>query len=461
MPRRSILLAAAFAGLLLVIGASSFAIWLNTRQAQDRVANLHNTHMEAGAALATVRANVYLAAILTRDFLLDSEPSGSESYTSQFAHIRESTEDNFRVLLASAQDAGQTAALSELHQQLERYWDSTQLILNWTPEEKRAQRTDVLRQRLHRREEILAISQQVENLITKNFLSERARITTADQEFRASLGWTTGIALLLGFCIGGVAFTRLLRLELQSQRAESALRLLSGQIRTAQEEERKYLSRELHDQVGQMLTGLRMELAGMAKIDGDPTSELSARIVRAKATVEQTLNIVRNIAMLLRPSMLDDLGLTPALVWLVKEVSRSSGIEIEVDIDPATDLLPDAYRTCLYRVVQEALTNLARHSEARKATLMLKIGNGEVLGSITDNGQGFDAAVMQRRGLGLLGMEERVRELGGTILVSSGRGIGTKVEIRLPHVTHSEVTDDSSPDRGRSRDCSDRVKTPA
>ncbi len=152
MPRRSILLAAAFAGLLLVIGASSFAIWLNTRQAQERVASLHNTHIEAGAALATVRANVYLAAILTRDYLLDSEPVHPGQYTSQFAHIRESTEGNFRVLKASVQDAGQTAALNELHQQLDRYWDSTEAILNWTPEEKRAQREGVLRQRLRRRE---------------------------------------------------------------------------------------------------------------------------------------------------------------------------------------------------------------------------------------------------------------------------------------------------------------------
>ncbi len=461
MPRRSILLAAAFAGLLLVIGASSFAIWVNTRQAQDRVANLHNTHMEAGAALASVRANVYLAAILTRDYLLDLEPSLARQYTEQFAHIRDSAEDSFRVLQASAQDAGQTEALAELRQELGRYWDSTDAILHWTPEEAKARRAEVLRQRLRRREEILAISQQVENLITKNFLSERARITTADRDFRSSLAWTTGIALLLGFCIGGVAFTRLLRLELQSQHAESALRLLSGQIRTTQEEERKYLSRELHDQVGQMLTGLRMELAGVAKIHGDETSEFSLTIARAKGTVEQTLNIVRNIAMLLRPSMLDDLGLTPALEWLVKEVSRSSGIQIDVDVDPALDALPDVHRTCLYRVVQEALTNLVRHSEARKAALKLTIADGEVFGSITDDGRGFDAETMQRKGLGLLGMEERVRELGGTLVVTSGRGLGTKVEIRLPRSAHLEVIDDSSPDRGRSRDRSGRVKTPA
>src|SRR5262249_9071988 len=155
------------------------------------------------------------------------------------------------------------------------------------------------------------------------------------------------IALLLGLVIAGGTLARLLKLERQSQQAESELRLLSGQIRTAQEQERKYLSRELHDQVGQMLTGLRMELAGIARIHGDSESEVSSRIARAKGTVEQTLRIVRNIAMLLRPSMLDDFGLVPALAWLSKEVARSSGIEIHSNIDPAADRLPDALRTCI------------------------------------------------------------------------------------------------------------------
>jgi signal transduction histidine kinase len=461
MPRRSILLAAAFGSLLLIIGASSFAVWLNAKQAQGRVASLHNTHIEAGAALAAVRANVYLAAILTRDYLLDSDQSHAQEYVDQFARIRESTEQSFRVLEASAQDPGQRTALTELRSELEHYWDPTEIVLDWTPEEKSAQRAEMLRQRLRRREEIFALAQKVEDLITKNFLNERTRITTADQDFRNSLGWITAIALLLGFCIGGAALARLIALERQSQTSESELRLLSGQIRTTQEEERKYLSRELHDQVGQMLTGLRMELASMAKIHADSESELASRIARAKGTVEQTLQIVRNIAMLLRPSMLDDLGLTPALNWLVREVSRSSGIEIEADIDPAGDSLPDVHGTCLYRVVQEALTNVSRHSGAHHVKLILKTGNGAVLATITDDGRGFEVPAMKRRGLGLLGMEERVRELRGTIHLSSAAGRGTCVEIRLPYPERSEVKDDSHPDRGRSRDRSDRVETSA
>ena len=239
--------------------------------------------------------------------------------------------------------------------------------------------------------------------------------------------------------------------------AESELRRLSGQVRMAQEQERKYLSRELHDQVGQMLTGLRMELSNLARMHGDAESELSSRIAHAKGIVEQTLQVVRNIAMLLRPSMLDDLGLTPALTWLIKETSRSSSIEIEANIDPSLDSLPDTYRTCIYRVVQEALTNISRHSHARAANVSLNLVDDWVQGSINDNGQGF-AAGPNRRGLGLIGMEERARELGGDVNVVSAVGRGTRVEIRVPVPREPEAAYDSNSDRRRSRDRANRAE---
>src|SRR5579872_6028372 len=297
--------------------------------------------------------------------------------------------------------------------------------------------------------------------MTANFLRERQRITSADQEFRASLGWTAGLALLLGVAIAVTTLARMRRLERQSLMAESELRRLSGQIRTAQEQERRSLSRELHDQVGQLLTGLRMELAGMARAHGDAESELSFRIARAKGMVEQTLRIVRNIAMLLRPSMLDDLGLTPALAWLLKEVSRSSGFETHADIDPAVDTLPDAHRTCVFRVVQEALTNVSRHSGARRVEVSLKGDSDWVVGSITDDGHGFDRGSQKTRGLGLLGMEERVREIGGRIRIESSLGGGTRIEFRLPRPALMEVHSDSDSDRGRLRDRSDGTKASA
>jgi|SRR5579872_4018453 len=294
--------------------------------------------------------------------------------------------------------------------------------------------------------------------MTANFLRERQRITSADQEFRASLGWTAGLALLLGVAIAVTTLARMRRLERQSLMAESELRRLSGQIRTAQEQERRSLSRELHDQVGQLLTGLRMELAGMARAHGDAESELSFRIARAKGTVEQTLRIVRNIAMLLRPSMLDDLGLAPALVWLSKEMSRSSGVEIAADIDPALDALPDAHRTCLYRVVQEALTNSVRHSGASEVSVAAKAMSGWVIATISDNGRGFAITAVKQKGLGLIGMEERARELGGEVRVESLPGRGARVLVRLPRPTKQEVSNDQDPGRGRSRDRADRAE---
>src|SRR5262249_22588162 len=135
--------------------------------------------------------------------------------------------------------------------------------------------------------------------------------------------------------------------------------------------------------VGQMLTGLRMELTSAARLPGALGTEIASRLGRAKETVEQTLGIVRNIAMLLRPSMLDDLGLMPALNWLVKEISRTSGSSIKADIDPRVDELPDAHRTCLYRVVQEAITNATRHSGAGSIELRVHTLGEWVVASIS------------------------------------------------------------------------------
>lgn len=456
--RRSILLAVALAGLLLVIGVSAFAIWWSARNSQEREVALQDSHLQAGLALAAIRANVFLNAILTRDYLLDTDWSHAPEYVDQFNRIRANTEESFRTLEAMGLDNQQRSALNRLRKELDDYWDPTEVVLDLTPQQKLARRTAMLRQRVGRRQEIFALAEQVERLVTENFTRERQRLTNADREFRVSLGWTTGIALLLGFAIAAVTLMRMLALERQSELAESELRLLSGQIRTTQEQERKYLSRELHDQVGQMLTGLRMELTSVARIHGNSESEISLRIARAKGTVEQTLRIVRNIAMLLRPSMLDDLGLAPALAWLLKEVARSSGFEGHSKIDPSVDSLPDEYRTCIYRVVQEALTNASRHSKARTVEVSLKSAGKSVIGMIADDGQGFDYAGPRSRGLGLLGMEERVRELGGTIRIESSQGRGTRVAFRLPRPAAPEVHSDTDSDRGRSRDRSDRIE---
>jgi signal transduction histidine kinase len=464
--RRSILLGVAFSGLLLIIGGSAFAIWRNATAAQLRVAALHSAHLEAGNALANLRANVYLTGILTRDYLLDADPKQAPQYADQFFKIRIGTDDSFRVLAASAQSDQEKAALERLRLEVATHLDPTRIVLDLTLAGKNPRREEFLGERLRRREQIVALANEVERMMTENFSRERQRITKADEDFRASLAWTTGLALVLGFGIAGITLARMVALEKQSEIAESELRRLSTQVRTAQEQERKYLSRELHDQVGQMLTGLRMELSSIIRTRSDSDGEFQSRIAHAMRIVEETLRTVRDIAMLLRPSMLDDLGLTPALAWLIREISRSSGMEIEADIDPALDLLPDTHRTCLYRVVQEALTNVSKHAGAHKVEVSLKAMGEWVLGTVADNGCGFDTGAIRRDGLGLVGMDERIRELGGHLRVISVAGQGTKAEFRLPipkvgQENAKEMSVDSHPDRRRSRDRADRLETSA
>jgi signal transduction histidine kinase len=433
--RRSVLLAFAFASLLLIIGGAAIAIWRGAESARQEVSALHRAHFEAGDALASIRANVYLSGILTRDYLLDPDPSHAARYADQFDGIRKSTERSFRALPASGQSPAESAAVARLQRELNSYWDPTNIVLNWTPEQKNARRWEVLQDRVRHREEIVELAGQVEQLMTANFAGERQRITTADDRFQSSLAWITGIALLLGLGIAAFTVAHMAALERRSARADAELRGLSGQIRVAQEQERRYLSRELHDQAGQMLTGLRMELASIEY--GAGPEEFSRRVAHAKGIAEQTLRVVRNIAMMLRPSMLDDLGLVAAIGWLVRDIKRSSGIEIHAEIDPALDSLPDAQCTCAYRVVQEALTNAARHSGASHIDIDLRTNGEEVSGSISDNGDGFEAAAMKRTGLGLIGlgligMEERLRELGGTLRIVSSPGHGARLEFRLP-----------------------------
>jgi len=458
--RRSMFLIAAFAALLGISAVAAWAVWKNARQAQAQATGLHERDLQIHEALSTIRSSVYLTAILTRDYLLDQDPAHAREYSDQFGSVQAKAKSNFEVLDHAAQDEMQHATLRMLWMELEAYWDTTQVMLDWTPKEKQVQRTEMLRQRIHRREEILALAERIELLTSQNSAQERARMAAADRDFRSSLGWIAAGALLLGLAISVFTLVRIRGLEQQSQAAETELRMLSGQIRTTQEQERKFLSRELHDQVGQMLTGLRMELAAISRLHAVTDSEIAGRIARAKGTVEQTLAIVRNIAMLLRPSMLDDLGLTPALNWLVKEVSRSSGMNIQAELKSGLDELPDAHRTCLYRVVQEALTNASRHSGARTVDLEVDCIGNWVQATITDDGKGFEPGSEKRRGLGLLGMEERVRELGGNLRVSSAPGRGTSVEIRLPRPVSVEETNAEDSDRRRSRDRPDRLKAP-
>jgi signal transduction histidine kinase len=221
--------------------------------------------------------------------------------------------------------------------------------------------------------------------------------------------------------------------QIRAETAEYELRRLSNQLVRVQEDERKIISRELHDEVGQILTGLRMELGSLSRAEAD--GAFRERLDSVKRLAEDALRAVRNLALLLRPSMLDDLGLEPALRWQAKEFSRRYGIPVSLKIEGRIDTLPETVRICLYRAIQEALTNCMKHAQANRISVLVTRQEDLVSASVQDNGKGFDARSLHTQGLGLVGMEERVRALQGQFTVSSQPGKGTLISLALPLVT--------------------------
>jgi signal transduction histidine kinase len=204
---------------------------------------------------------------------------------------------------------------------------------------------------------------------------------------------------------------------------------LSTRLLRAQEEERKNIARELHDQVGQGLAVMLIELHNLASelpVEG-PAHE---RVQRIEQLVRDHESTVRDIGLLLRPYMLDDLGLIPALNWNAREVSRRYGMNVTVDADESCNLLPDEYRTCIYRVVQETLRNVTRHAKAANARVAVRLEPLQIRVEVEDDGCGFDPRYA--KGMGLLGIEERARHLGGACQYDSAAGRGTRISVLLP-----------------------------
>jgi PAS domain S-box-containing protein len=228
-------------------------------------------------------------------------------------------------------------------------------------------------------------------------------------------------------------YTQLLE---KSDLMQEQLRQLSRQILSTQEEERREISRELHDVIAQTLTGINVRLAALAKEASVNTTGLDRNIARTQKLVEHSVDIVHRFARELRPAVLDDLGLIPALHTFVKDFSQRTGIHVELKAFAGVEQLDIAKRTVLFRVAQEALTNVNRHAKATQVELNIRELPSGIGMNIRDNGKSFqvDRTLNANAGkrLGLLGMRERVEMVGGTFCVESTPGHGTTVQVTMP-----------------------------
>ena len=228
------------------------------------------------------------------------------------------------------------------------------------------------------------------------------------------------------------------QLLIQLRMANERLQALSRELINSQEAERKHIAQELHDEFGQSLVAISMNL-GIVERDIPPgtTQEIIGRLFETRTIVDELDGRISELALDLRPSLLDDLGLLPTLNWYVERYSQRAEIEVKLDVMGLKTRLSSEIETAFYRIIQEALTNVARHSQAKKVSLQLKSLPTMVTVSIQDDGQGFDtdeifSSKTPIKSLGLRGMRERVSILGGRLEIHSKPGEGTRIEIELP-----------------------------
>ena len=229
----------------------------------------------------------------------------------------------------------------------------------------------------------------------------------------------------------------------ESGRMNEHLRHLSRQVLSAQEEERKEISRKLHDEIAQTLNGINVHLATLKKEAIVNSQGLNGKIARTQRLVEKSVNIVHRFARDLRPTLLDDLGLIPALHSYMKGFSKRTRIPIRFKAFGGVEQLNNAKRTVFYRVAQAALTNVAQHAQASLVNVSIRKFRNSIQMEINDNGKSFNVEQVlfskRNKRLGLLGMRERVEMVGGNFRVESAPGKGTAIRAEIPFTKNGSV----------------------
>jgi signal transduction histidine kinase len=431
-------LAIGFGGLLTIMalaGADGLRVLRQIRRNDDEIRRqfLFRNHV-----LNDIRSELYLSGTYVRDYLLEPEPARAETFRTTLEQVHKEMDaalESYRSQLRPEERKDYAALTAELS----RYWETLGPILNWKAADRRSRGYTFLRDEVFpRRQAMLEIAERIASINEQQLNAGNDLVVSLLGKFQTRLAITLLATLALGVGMAAFSTRKILKLEASANaqykavaEAREQLKDLSARLVQAQEVERRALSRELHDEVGQSLSAVLVELRNLsAGLDARSEEQTRSQAELIRGLVENTIRVVRNMALLLRPSMLDDLGLVPALKWQAREVSKRTSIDVSVAADIASDDLPDDYKTCVYRVVQEALHNCSRHSRATTVRIRVQQEPSRLLLSIQDDGQGFD--VKQSKGLGLLGIEERVARLGGKCEVHSSPGSGTILTIELP-----------------------------
>jgi signal transduction histidine kinase len=439
-PRRfgtRVVLIAGFGGLLAIMTAAGIYSLRIAREIQDSNTQMRHDFLSRERTLDKIRYDLYESGRAVRDFILvGNDQRASDALRSELKAIHSDMQTSLDVYSKSLRP-DERGPFQELVRETESYWATMNPIFGWDTKIKRELGDSFLNDEvITRRTTVLAIAREIARVNEQALQEDERRVAAIFAEFRQRLRLMTAIGLCLGLVLAGLTVAHTLRLEnveeqrfQESFRAQTELKELSARLVDAQESERRSISMELHDEVGQSLTALLMEvdrLAAFSQIDGIGRESLE----KIKKQAENVVSVVRNMSLLLRPSMLDDLGLVAALEWQLREVNKRTGIFVDLSEQHVSDDLPEEHKTCVYRVVQEALNNCSKHAHATRVRVVVRQEADRLTLHIQDDGIGFNAHRV--RGLGLLGMSERVNHLNGTLTVESEEGRGTSLRVELP-----------------------------
>lgn len=423
-----LILSLGFGGLLICIVVAAVGTLTALQRVRDIDTLSRKTLLERLGALDRIRAQIYLSGTYARDFLLSPDANAARLQAENLTALERETRGALAAY-AHGLEPDERRPFRALHTEIEAYWGVLDRTIRWSPHERQRLRSSFFYNELiPRRTAMLEIADRIAavNELGLNRLETQSAASAGD--LRKSLLFTFAGTLAGGLILALLTISFTLRLERELNLRRADLQGLSTLLLRAQESERRALARELHDEVGQSLSAILMEAESADRAQSP--AGVGERLAAIRQLAGKTLNEVRDLALLLRPSMLDDLGLTPALNWLARETNKRTGLSVAVSCGENMDDLPDEHRTCIFRLVQEAVNNSVRHANARNVNVDVQLEHGSVGVSVRDDGAGFDARYM--RGLGLLGMEERVRRLGGRLSVSSEPGRGTLIHAALP-----------------------------
>ena len=423
--------------------ASGFDLVRRLALVEEHAGEVSARAAEADQQLTTVRVRVLTASVYVRDALFDTTPGMARSYRDQIESARASAERALADYGPVSERRAERESFRQLRVELDAFWATLFQPLDWDASRRSAEAWTLLRERvIPKREAIGQILRRIQDLNRVALAQEQDEIRTTYATMRRRIWETSGLALIASLVVASVVTRYAGRLERQIRQqllkdAENTrdLQLLSARLVKAQEDERRTIARELHDEIGQALTAVKVELS-VAGRKASLTQREGEAFQEARRLADLALQQVRDLSQVLHPAMLDDLGLPETIAWYLNAFSARTGIRTDFIQDRMDERLAGEIETCLYRIVQEALTNVARHAGASQCRVYLQRFPLTVKLTVEDDGKGFDPAAGtsagERRGLGLLGIEERVSGFRGSMKIDTAPGRGLRLTIELP-----------------------------